>query len=210
MLLRLIAFIIFLIGGALLGTAWHMYSYTAPDPLPQADAIVVISGSGGDTDPVTDGTRARTERGIELYQAGLAPVIVMSGGPSGRLAEPVANRMAALAIASGVPQDAILIEGRSYSTLQNALFTRALPDLPPDAAILLVTERYHLPRAWASFRWGGFRTITLVGADDGPVEVTSGLLSEGIKWPANVLRALIASAAELAGVPPETIEPFLK
>jgi len=42
-------------------------------------------------------------------------------------------------------------EGRSQSTLQNALFTL---DMAQDARrLILVTEAFHLPRSWISFHW---------------------------------------------------------
>ncbi|MBT8455999.1 MAG: YdcF family protein [Rhodobacteraceae bacterium] len=178
--------------------------------IPNTDAIIVLSGPGGGAPSVIGETLERTKRGIALFQAGHAPLLVMSGGTQVAGSRPVADRMADVAVEAGVSEEAIASEPASHSTLQNALFTRAHAAVPADASIILVTHRYHLPRAWASFRWAGFRDITLVAADTGPIEVTRHVMMERIKWPANILRALAASVAGVAGVPADRIAPYLQ
>ena len=193
-----------------LGTVVFVAMHDDPSPLRNADAIIVLSGPGGGAPSVIGETLERTKRGIALFQAGHAPLLVMSGGTQVAGSRPVADRMADVAVEAGVSAEAIASEPASHSTLQNALFTRAHAAVPADASIILVTHRYHLPRAWASFRWAGFRDITLVAADTGPIEVTRHVMTEGIKWPANILRALAASVAGVAGVPADRITPYLQ
>jgi uncharacterized SAM-binding protein YcdF (DUF218 family) len=57
----------------------------------------------------------------------------------------------------GVPKDAILMEGASENTRQNA--TMSYETLAPRGIhkILLVTSAMHMPRAAAVFRKAGFR-----------------------------------------------------
>ncbi|MEL6643506.1 MAG: YdcF family protein [Pseudomonadota bacterium] len=207
---RLIAFAILVFGAALGGTAFYIYSYTDPDPLPRADAIVVLSGPLGVTPPLVGETLDRTERGIDLFNAGLAPRLVMTGGTEDAGVAPVAERMADHAISRGVPAEAILVENASHSTLQNARFIMDLDAMAPDTRLILVTHRYHLPRSWASFRWAGFRSVSLVAADEGPVGISVDLLMEGIKWPANILRAAGASIADAAGLDRADVDPWLQ
>lgn len=69
-------------------------------------------------------------RAAELYRAGLAPVVVFSGG-LGRNTEKLwqgteAERFAAIAVQAGVPEKAILLETRSTNSGENLLFTRRL------------------------------------------------------------------------------------
>ena len=110
-----------------------------------------------------------------------------------------------------MPENAITVEGASHSTLQNAIFAADIEDLSKAAPILLVTHRYHLPRANASFRWAGFSDITNVAADpDGGFQITPGLLWESVKWPLNVLRAGAASAAQAGNVPREDYIQYLE
>ncbi len=133
-----------------------------PDPssAPRHDVIVVL-GAGMDPDGTLHrSSRLRVERGVALWQAGLAPRMHFSGG-EGRPGGPSAGEgMARLAVSMGVPEDAVSWEGLSQSTLQNALFSQ--PMLEGATSILIVTEGFHLPRAWISFRWAGPQDVGLV------------------------------------------------
>ena len=70
------------------------------------------------------------DRVAELWHAGMAPLIVMSGGLGNFTAEiferPEADLFAERAIELGVPEEVILIENRSTNTGENVKFTRAL------------------------------------------------------------------------------------
>ena len=71
-----------------------------------------------------------------------------------------------LALASGVPPDAVTAEGRSTSTLENAVLSRELLG-STDGPILLVSDPYHLARAWLLFRWAGYGPSVRVFAATG-------------------------------------------
>ena len=195
---------------ALIGTGLYVAMYEAKDDLPEADAIVVLAGDASKNGGLVGETEARLNRAVALYEEGLAPRLVLSGGTTSA-AETVADAMKAAAVAAGVPESAITVETQSHSTLQNALFVSDIEDLSKAAPILLVTHRYHLPRANASLRWAGFSDITNVAADpDGGLQITPGLLWESVKWPLNVLRAGAASAAEAGSVPREDYIQYLE
>jgi uncharacterized SAM-binding protein YcdF (DUF218 family) len=68
--------------------------------------------------------------------------------------------MADYARTRGVPEQAMVVEPNSESPLQNALFT--LPMLDNPASVILVSDAFHLPRSWISFKLVGARDITLV------------------------------------------------
>lgn len=174
-------------------------TYSPVSPLPKAAAIVVVSGPWTPESEPPGETRARVEAGLALWQNGLAPLVVMSGGETRGLGIPSdAAIMADFAVSRGLPREAVRVEPASHSTLQNAWFTARLPEVDPQAPILLVTHLYHLKRAELSFRWAGFENITPVAAKPAPL---AGLhLLEGLKWPLNILRAGGVSAALALGV----------
>jgi uncharacterized SAM-binding protein YcdF (DUF218 family) len=96
---------------------------------------------------------------VKIYKSGAAPAIHFSGG-FGRLSDVSAGyQMAQYAIELGVPSHATTYEGRSQSTLQNALFSA--PYLMDDTRIILVTEGFHLPRSWVSMKLFGVYNIAL-------------------------------------------------
>lgn len=176
---------------------------------PSGAAILVLGGRqiAGAPGP---STRARVDAAAALWRDGAAPLIVMTGGRPDPHLPATAGLMAARARAAGVPDRALRVEGKSHSTLQNALFAR---ELAPRRQVILVSNRYHLPRAWASFRWAGYRDIRL--APTGPRGAEAALWRradpwlEAVKWPVNLLRAAGASALIAAGVPPGRLHPLL-
>lgn len=194
------------IWAALIGTALYVVLYQPTLP-GTAKAIVVLGGNAAASGEVTGESAARLDAGLALYHAGAAKLIVVTGGGD----PAVADHMAASLLDKGLPPEAVLIENRSHSTLQNALFTADLARLNPTDPILLVTHRYHLPRAKASFQWAGFADVQTHAADpDQGFSLTRGLLWEGVKWPLNVLRATGASLAAAADIPPDTYMKYLQ
>lgn len=127
----------------------------APD---QADIIVVL-GAGMDPDGrLHRSSNDRVDRGVALYKSGAAPRMHFTGGMGQPLGPGAGTQMAARAMSQGVPQSAISHEDRSQSTLQNALFSQS--DLKDAARLLLVTEGFHLPRSWLSFKWAAWTSGT--------------------------------------------------
>ncbi|MGI9394877.1 MAG: YdcF family protein [Boseongicola sp.] len=205
-----IAIVILSIWAALIGTALYVALYEAPEAIPSGEAIVVVSGNAAKSGGLVGETQVRLDRAIELYNDERAPRLIVSGGTVDSDTT-VAAAMKAAAVAAGVPEDAITVEDGSHSTLQNALFTADIEDLEKAAPILLVSHRYHLPRANASFRWAGFSDVISVAADpEAGFQLTSGLLWESIKWPLNVVRAGAASAAMAGNVPRESFMKYLE
>ncbi len=99
-----------------------------------ADVLVVLGG----------GSQARPQRAAELYRAGAAPKIIVSGaGDDGINAHCLET--------NGVPAAAILREGRSRSTYENAKFSIPLLRELGAKKVILVTSWYHSRRALKSF-----------------------------------------------------------
>ncbi len=118
-----------------------------PEPKP-ADAVLVLGTSslvGGRPNPCM---AARVTEGVRLVQAGLAPVLVVSGGfdPKDGLVE--AETMAELAAGLGLPTDQVLLETRATSSIENLTYTRELlVGAGHGGRMIVVTEPFHLPRA---------------------------------------------------------------
>jgi uncharacterized SAM-binding protein YcdF (DUF218 family) len=112
------------------------------EPLAPSDVIVVISG---------DEALARYRDGIRLYEAGWAPRLLFSGATwDGSHSN--AEVMKGLAVADGVPENAILIDPNGDDTYGNAVFTRDLMLTHGLRSAILVTSPYHLQRAVLTFR----------------------------------------------------------
>jgi uncharacterized SAM-binding protein YcdF (DUF218 family) len=114
----------------------------AQDNLLDADVAIVL-GMSDWRRPVT--------RAVELYQEGRVGRLLFTGGYNSKIKATEALEMAALALASGVPEANILVEPRAAHTDQNMTFSREVLDasigLAQLRSILLVTIHYHIRRA---------------------------------------------------------------
>jgi uncharacterized SAM-binding protein YcdF (DUF218 family) len=124
----------------------------------RADAIVVlgcrIAPSGRPAPPAA--RRAATAAGA--FRAGIAPLVVASGGRRwGSQIEARALRLAL--VQAGVPPSAVLEELCSLSTYENAVFSAALLTRVGARRAAVVTCPWHMARALQSFRAAGVDAI---------------------------------------------------
>ena len=130
---------------------------------PAADLIVVLGGGlEGPTAerPVADFNHAadRLYYAAELFHAGKAPAILVSGGSVwGLSTETEAEASAAVLQRLGVPGGRLRLERDSRNTRENAVFSRMLA--AETQRILLVTSASHMRRAQGSFEAVGFTVI---------------------------------------------------
>nr|AYM52736.1 hypothetical protein [Archangium disciforme] len=150
-------------GGALtlgvFGLAWVVDRFGQRERAEAADAVVVLGARvlpGGEP---SGALRARTEKAVALYQRGLAPRLVFSGGV-GVHPPSEARVMLALATRLGVPAEACVLEEESHSTEENARHAaRLLRDMGA-RRVVVVSDPYHLLRARQYFRLHGFDVAT--------------------------------------------------
>jgi len=83
-----------------------------------ADAIVVMGAAQYDGRP-SPVFAARLEHAVELYRAGIAPRLIVTGGKADGDRTTEAATARSYAIAHGVPNDAILVEDQSRTTLES-------------------------------------------------------------------------------------------
>ncbi len=115
----------------------------------------------------------RLETAIELYNQGVAPIIVMSGDNSRKDYDEVGT-MKKYAINAGVPESAIVLDHAGFSTYDSMY--RAKEIFSIESAII-VTQEYHLYRALFNAEEFGIKAIG-VSAD---VRTYSGQLMRDIR-----------------------------
>ena len=137
--------------------AWtFLWPTSENDDFDTADAIVCLGGGMSANGTLAPPVLTRIERCVQFFDAGLAPVIVFTGGTAVPDGPDAGTQMAAYATSLGLPGAAAVIEDSAQSTLHNALFSI---DLIPDASsVILVSEAFHLPRSWASFKWAAWES----------------------------------------------------
>lgn len=148
---------------------------------PRADAIVVLGGAlrprlQDDLRPRLHRASDRIWEAARLYEAGCAPLVVVSAG--GRVEPPFEgpeiDGIVDLLGDLGVPREALVLEAESRNTQGNAAFSRALLAPLGVDRVLLVTSAWHLRRAVALFEREGFEVIP-VGADYRSLQTCRGL-----------------------------------
>lgn len=130
-----------------------------------ADAIVVPGAAvfaGGQPSPVLE---ARVAHAVRLYQRGLAPVIVVSGGV-GAYPPSEAEVMARLAREAGVPAEALVLETQAHTTQQSVRLTAPLLEERDIRSIIVVTSPFHLFRARRMYRDAGYIAYGSAPRDD--------------------------------------------
>lgn len=133
-------------------TMWHVAARVlgrpfaiGPRELEARDAIVVLGASLGPRDALTPILAERVAAAAMLFAAAAAPKIITTGGVTGRASRAEAEVLAEALVNSGVPREAVVVEGRAQTTLDNARFTAAM--LPAAARVWLVTQPFHVKRA---------------------------------------------------------------
>jgi uncharacterized SAM-binding protein YcdF (DUF218 family) len=118
------------------------------------DALVLL-GCRVDVAALPGAAERRVERAAGAFHEGLAKLVVVSGG--GRWGEALESEVLGRALAArGVPREALLLEGDSRNTLENARCTARLLLPRGLRKVGLVSCDWHLPRALWVFRRAGF------------------------------------------------------
>jgi uncharacterized SAM-binding protein YcdF (DUF218 family) len=133
-----------------------------------AGAIVVLGGGGVRADgSLTDVSLRRTLYGIDLYQRGLAPLLVLSGPRVEAALRAEGEARAALADRLGVPGSVIIVETTARTTREEAVRLAARLRSRGVGHILLVADAQGMRRAVAVFRRAGLDPVP-VPAEDVP------------------------------------------
>ena len=115
------------------------------DDRQSADAIVVLGAAQYDGRP-SPVFRARLDHAVDLYEAGVARHLVVTGGKAegDRTTEAAAAR--AFAIARGVPASAIIVEDRGRTTLESLSAVADLLRAQGLESAVFVSDRTHMLR----------------------------------------------------------------
>jgi uncharacterized SAM-binding protein YcdF (DUF218 family) len=154
---KLLALVILVLVAAaitLLYIGWRINHTGSHDQARRADAIVVLGARvAADGKPGPD-LRERTAHAIRLFQRGLAPYLICTGGyQNDRLS--AASVACDMAVAQGVPADKVLLADGSMTTREDAASARDLMLAQGWQTAILVSHPLHLERARLLFEGQG-------------------------------------------------------
>ena len=170
------------------------YEPVDPAALPQADAIVVLSGAifstaaaNGHIHTRIGSAHDRFDTGISAWRAGRAPLLAFGSGigrtPNATTEGPWSRDRA---VSLGVPAQAILVGGDSYYTSDEATSLAAVLRARGATRIILCTSAFHMQRAKWHYEQEGFDVTPL------PCHFLTRGAAERFDW-----RQLIPSAGAL-------------
>lgn len=126
--------------------------------IPQSDCIVLLGGAVGPAlrprvDIELNEAIDRVYKAAQLYLTHKGNVVIVAAGnqPWAAPGPPESDLIAELLVEWGVPRVAILSEGESRNTRENALNSKRLIELLACDSTLLVTSAAHMPRSVAAF-----------------------------------------------------------
>ena len=152
-LLRSLVYLLACLGGLLVLVTvapprWYANLLSGPWPEPRGAVLIVLGGDVTDIGYIGETSYWRSLFAVITWKHGNFRQVVLSG--ESRTTIPMRDFL----VCQGVPAEAILIEGRSTSTHENALFTtQFVRDVP--GPYVLLTSDYHMWRAHRAFTKAG-------------------------------------------------------
>jgi uncharacterized SAM-binding protein YcdF (DUF218 family) len=128
--------------------------YGAKNRARRADAIVVLGAQVRPDGSAGHGLQSRALHALRLYRKGFAPKVICTGGVGDN---PPAEAQAAakILLSRGLPRTALLLENKSTSTWENAVFAARICKAHGWRKVIVVSDPFHLWRAEHNFARNG-------------------------------------------------------
>jgi len=130
---------------------------------PRGEVLVVLGAEVLEDGTLGVGSYWRSLYGVRTYRQHRFKKVIVCGGAMGSK-RPLAAAMAEFMQALGVPGEALVLEARSRSTRENALYSKELAGV---GEVVLVTSDYHMWRARRVFERVGLRVVAVPFPDVG-------------------------------------------
>ncbi|SCZ78113.1 protein SanA, affects membrane permeability for vancomycin [Acidaminobacter hydrogenoformans DSM 2784] len=121
----------------------------------QADCILVLGAGITPDGRPSYMLRDRLDKGIELYEAGAAPKLLLSGD-NGQERYDEVNAMKQYVLEHGIPKEDVFLDHAGFSTYESVYRAKAIFQVE---RAIIVTQKYHLYRALFIAKQLGLETI---------------------------------------------------
>lgn len=141
--------------------------FPRPAPPEKVDGIVVLGGGFEGAVNLARGGYEMNGGGDRFVETAVLALrypqakVLISGGTGTVLidGEPDADTAIRFLAAFGIARERLIIENRSRTTYENAVYSKEIANPQPDQTWLLVTSAFHMPRAMGLFRAAGFDVV---------------------------------------------------
>lgn len=174
-ILKFVCAIVLLLGITSAALLFQIYKTGRTDSAGKADAIAVLGAAeyAGRPSPVF---QARLDHAYDLFQRGLAPTIITTGGTFEGENYSEGEVGKTYLVKEGIPESAIIAETQSLTTKQNIMRIADISREQKFSQIILVSDPFHLYRAKIIAGDAGLNVFTSP-AGDSPIEKNTPL-----KW----------------------------
>lgn len=124
----------------------------------KADVALVLGNMVHPSGEPSARLKARLDEAVAVYRAGLAPVLLVSGGV-GKEGHDEAKVMGEYLRAQGIPPEAIVIDSEGWTTGHSARNTAAWMRRRGATRAIVVTQYFHVARSRLALRQCGVRTV---------------------------------------------------
>lgn len=128
------------------------------DTTHKADVIVILANTVNPDGSMSDRLQSRLDKGLELYRANYAPLIVVSGG-MGKEGYNEARVMQQYLLAQKVPTENIIVDDTGINTLTTAQHTKDILAKRNLRSAVVVTQFFHILRSEYAFRKVGITEV---------------------------------------------------
>ena len=122
----------------------------------KCDAIVLLGYRLNDDGTAQPEMIDRCRKAAEIYRAGVAPLIVPCGGPTGKSGRTEAEVMKEHLVAMGVDANSVVLEDKSMITTENIVNAQKILG-EGKKTLALVTSDYHIFRSALLCKRAGYR-----------------------------------------------------
>ena len=152
---------------AILAFGSFLAIYGSHDTADYTEQTVIVLGCGIRGERVSVGLAKRLNKAAEYHGKNPEAMIIVSGGqgPQEDISEALA--MKRYLVEKGIPEEKIIMEDRSTSTITNFRYSREIMEkegMSPDS-VVFVTNAYHVYRAASYAGDEGFEDIAHLGTD---------------------------------------------
>ena len=141
--------------------------YGGQDTADYTEQTVIVLGCGLRGERVSVGLAKRLNKAAEYHEKNPDATIIVSGGqgPQEDISEALA--MKRYLMDKGIPEEKIIMEDRSTSTITNFRYSREIMEKEGMSldSVVLVTNAYHVYRAASYAKDEGFEDIAHLGTD---------------------------------------------
>lgn len=128
------------------------------DEIGYADVALVLGNKVKPNGEPSNALRARLDRALDVYQAGLVPSIIVSGG-TGKEGFDEAKVMAGYLIGHGVPAEKIIEDSQGLTTEASAKNAARIMKERGYGSVMVVSQYFHIARAKLALRRSGMKKI---------------------------------------------------